>query len=429
MNPLAAELNETLAGTAAGRLLSETGRQMYFPRGIVAQTSEANQRAHRFNATVGMAFEGGEPIMLGPMRGQLSGMSPTDTVAYAPTPGLPELRTLWMEEIRRKNPSLGSTRTTLPMVTGGLTNGLFQISELFVDSGDALVMPDLFWGNYRLMAEVRRGAAIVPFPMFAGGGRFNAEGLDRALEGQRKAIVLLNFPNNPTGYTPTLEEAAEIEAVLVRRAETCDLLVVFDDAYFGLVYEDGLVEESLFARLADASDRILAVKVDGATKEDFAWGFRVGFVTIAGKGLTDRQLEALERKLMGIIRATVSNSSRVAQSIIVKALRSSGYLEEKTAKFEMLKRRYAKVREIVSSRTTGPLTPLPFNSGYFMAFSCTGLSAEQLRRSLLDEGIGTIAIGDEYLRVAFSTIDEQDLPELYAAIYAAADRLAQRGTR
>jgi aspartate/methionine/tyrosine aminotransferase len=429
MNALAAELNDTLAGTAASRLLSRTGREMYFPRGIVAQTSEANQRAHRFNATVGMAFEGGEPVMLAPMRSQLAGMGPAESVAYAPTPGVAELRTVWMDEIRRKNPSLGSTRTTLPMVTGGLTNGLFQITELFVDSGDAIVMPDLFWGNYRLMAEVRRGAQIVEFPMFTGDGRFNAGGLDQALEGRSKAIVLLNFPNNPTGYTPTLEEAADIEAVLVRRAETCDLLVVCDDAYFGLVYEDGLLEESLFARLAGASDRILAVKVDGATKEDFAWGFRVGFVTLAGKGLTDRQLDALERKLMGIIRATVSNSSRIAQSIILKALQSAGYREEKTGKFEMLKRRYATVREIVSGGSAGPLTPLPFNSGYFMAFSCTGISAEQLRRSLLDEGIGTIAIGDEYLRVAFSTIDEQDLPDLYSAIYAAADRLAQRGTR
>lgn len=430
MNALAAELNQVLDGSAAGRLLSDLGRRMYFPRGIVAQTTEANQRAHRFNATVGMAFENGEPIMLPPLADLVSTMTPTEAVAYAPTPGVPELRALWMEQIRRKNPSLGRARTTLPMVTGGLTNGLFQVSELFADAGDALVMPDLFWGNYRLMIEVRRGTQIVEFPLFTSDNRFNVEGLDRAIGRREKAIVLLNFPNNPTGYTPTLEEADAIEAVLVAKAEEgCDLLVVFDDAYFGLFYEPGLLEESLFARLAQASDRILAVKIDGATKEDFAWGFRVGFVTIAGRGLSDSQLDALERKLMGSIRATVSNSSRIAQSLLLRALKSPGYDEEKAAKRELLRRRYMIVRNTVSARGDGVLAPLPFNSGYFMAFACSGVSAEELRLALLDEGIGTIAIGEKYLRVAFSTIDEGDLPELYSAVYAAAERLAQPGTR
>lgn len=425
MNALAAELNGILEGSVAGRLLSELGRQMYFPKGIVAQTTEANQRAHRFNATVGMAFEDGAPIMLSPLRNLVAGMSPTESVAYAPTPGVAELRSLWLEQIRRKNPSMGSVPTTLPMVTGGLTNGLFQIAELFVDRGDVLVSPDLFWGNYRLMVEVRRGARIVEYPLFTDDRRFNVAGLESAIGAQRKAIVLLNFPNNPTGYSPTMEDAAGIVNVLVRKAEGgCDLLVVFDDAYFGLFYEEGLLEESLFARLASASERILAVKVDGATKEDFAWGFRVGFVTMAGKGLSKEQLNALERKLMGMIRATVSNSSRIAQSMLLRALETDGYDQEKSQKRDLLKHRYDAVRRIVSQREDGPLVPLPFNSGYFMAFECRGISAEQLRLALLDEGIGTIAIGERYLRVAYSTIDEQDLTELYAAIYAAADRLA-----
>ena len=430
MNALAAELNQVLNGSVAGRLLSDPGRRMYFPRGIVAQTTEANQRAHRFNATVGMAFEQGKPIMLSPLADLVSPLSPTQAVAYAPTPGLPELRALWMEQIRRKNPSLGSARTTLPMVTCGLTNGLFQVSELFADAGDALVMPDLFWGNYRLMIEVRRGTQIVEFPLFTADNRFNVEGLDRAIGRREKAIVLLNFPNNPTGYTPTVDEASQIEAHLVAKAEAgCDLLVVFDDAYFGLLYEPGLLAESLFARLAQASERILAVKVDGPTKEDFAWGFRVGFVTFAGKGLSDAQLDALERKLMGSIRATVSNSSRIAQSLLLAALQSPGYDAEKAAKRAMLERRYRTVRGIVAEKASDLLVPLPFNSGYFMAFACDGISAEALRLSLLDEGIGTIAIGEKYLRLAFSTIDEGDLPELYAAVYAAAEGLAQRGTR
>jgi hypothetical protein len=83
------------------------------------------------------------------------------------------------------------------------------------------------------------------------------------------------------------------------------------------------------------------------------------------------------------------------------------------------------VREIVDQRTTGKaLTPLPFNSGYFMSFRCDGISAEELRKKLLEEEeIGTISIQDTYLRVAYAGIDLENLEDLYSAIFAVADRL------
>jgi hypothetical protein len=56
-----------------------------------------------------------------------------------------------------------------------------------------------------------------------------------------------------------------------------------------------------------------------------------------------------------------------------------------------------------------------------MCFECSGYSAEALRLKLLNEqGIGTISIQDKWLRVAFSSVDEGGLDEMYAEIYAAA---------
>lgn len=431
MNPLASELNSILDQTVVGRLLSDLGRSLYFPKGIVAQTAEANKRANRFNATVGMAFSDGKPIILSGIRATVNGLSAAETVAYAPTPGVPELRSRWKAEMIRKNPSLDGVPTTEPMVTCGLTNGLLQVAEMFANPGDTVVMPEMFWGNYRLVFEVRRQAEIVTFPLYGAGGGFNVGGLAEAIRGRRKAIVLLNFPNNPTGYTPSKAEAEEIVRVLVECAEEgTDLLVAFDDAYFGLFYDDSLQTESLFAPCSTAHERLLAVKIDGATKEDFAWGFRIGFVTFAGKGIGGDQLVALERKLMGSIRATVSNSSRIAQSILLKGLGSESYDQEKTEQRAIMRRRFEKVRQIVETTDTSPLVPLPFNSGYFMSFDCAPVNAEELRLALLDIGIGTISIQDRYLRVAYSMVDERDLETLYAEIVREAKRLAdQVGTR
>ena len=96
-----------------------------------------------------------------------------------------------------------------------------------------------------------------------------------------KAIVLLNFPNNPTGFTPSVKEAEAIVQVLKDAAEGgLKLVVVLDDAYFGLFYEDS-IKESLFGLLADSHENILPVKIDGATKENYVWGLRVGFITYA----------------------------------------------------------------------------------------------------------------------------------------------------
>ena len=47
-----------------------------------------------------------------------------------------------------------------------------------------------------------------------------------------------------------------------------------------------------------------------------------------------------------------------------------------------------------------------------------------LRKALLmDKGVGTIAIDDRCLRVAFSSVDVEKLEELYDLIYAAAEKL------
>ena len=429
MNVLAAELNQDLEGTIVSRLLSEFGKRIYFPRGIVAQASEADRGAHRFNATVGIAASHGQPVMLPSLQMLLSDLTPKEAVAYAPTAGVPALRELWKKEMIEKNPSLAHARFSLPAVTSGITNGIFQAASLFVNPGDVVILPDLCWDNYQLIFEEQRGARVVHFPFFAPGSSavLNIAGLREVMQAHRGAgriTLMLNFPNNPTGYSPSFHEMDQLIEAITDLAESgTDLLVICDDAYFGLYYEPETCPESIFARLASCHDRVMAVKVDGATKEEFAWGFRIGFVTVGSRGLTDNHYAAIEKKLMGSIRSTVSSSSGLAQNLLVHVMKSASYHEEKQVEFSMLNERYRKVREIVSAYTKGndrDLEPLPFNSGYFMSFRCGRVDAEELRNALLAGGIGVISIQGNYLRVAFSGVDEESLPALFDEIFSAA---------
>jgi len=428
MNALATELNTALAGTAAEALLSGLGRRMFFPRGIVAQSAEAKKGATRANATIGIATRGGKPVFLPTIRSLVPQLDPDEIFPYAPTQGVEKLRELWKKDLVRKNPDIGDAPCSLPLVVPGLTCGISTLADLFAEKGDTLVLPDLHWDNYPLIFETRREAEVATFPFFTAGGGFNTpamkETLSRAAK-KGKAILLLNFPNNPTGYSPTVAEAqAIVDAIREVASSGARMLVILDDAYFGLYYEKGIYEQSLFARVCALHENVLAAKVDGSTKEDLTWGFRTGFLTFGGKGLTDAHYDALTRKLMGALRSTISNSSILAQSLILRSLEDPDRLSQKAEAAKILRERYLCARSILARKKSTAIEPLPFNSGYFMSFAVKRGTAETLRKALLaNSGVGTIAINDQTLRVAFSSVDVEKLEDLYEQIYAAAEKL------
>ena len=429
INPLAQELNDALKGTTPGELLSDVGTRLYFPKGIIAQSAEAKKLGKTANGTIGTTVVEGKPIMLPSIKKYVPDLTSSELVGYAPTAGNPDLRAMWKESIIRKNPLLKDKKFSLPVVVPGLTAGISYLADLFLDEIKPLVAADPSWDNYVLIAEARRNAKFVQFKMFKD-GKFNIEGLKETMQKQAESgsvRILLNFPQNPSGYSPTSGEAKQLVSIVKEIAEKgAKVMVWCDDAYFGLNYEDNIEKQSLFAYLCDLHENVLAAKIDGPTKEDFAWGFRTGFITFGCKGLSDAQYEALVKKLMAAIRSSVSCAATPSQSLILKAA-SDGKLEEEKAEFrKILERRYKLVRDFVSTHESKFIKPLPFNSGYFMSFDTMSIDAEKLRQKLLnDRGIGTISIDVKTLRVAFSSLDEEKINIVYQAIYDIADELGK----
>lgn len=429
IHALAQELNAVLDTTALGPLLSDLGKRIFFPKGIIAQSAEAKKTAYKANATTGMACVCGKAVTLEPIQKHFTFLNETETVAYAPTAGNQKLRELWKQKIIEKNPALAGKNFSLPIAVPGLTAGVSYLCDLFIDENDVLIAGDPSWDNYALIAKARRNAQFLQFPLFSGSG-FNIDAFRAVMNEESKMgkiRVLLNFPHNPSGYSPTAEEAQTICAIIKQAAQKGACVMVWcDDAYFGFNYEKETEKQSLFAFLADIHERVIAVKIDGPTKEDYVWGFRTGFLTFAGRGLTDIHYEALSKKVMGIIRSSVSCAATPSQSIILQALTEPSLEQEKQKLYKLLEKRYRKVRAFVDFKKNHPvLEPLPFNSGYFMSFHCKTVSAEILRQKLLSQyGIGTIAIDNETLRIAFSAIDENLIEDVYTAVYQASEDLA-----
>jgi aspartate/methionine/tyrosine aminotransferase len=212
-----------------------------------------------------------------------------------------------------------------------------------------------------------------------------------------------------------------------------NLIVVADDAYFGLGYDPNIHTESLFARLAGAHERILAIKVDGPTKEEFVWGFRTGMLTFGARAfLSDEALyQALEKKVAGAIRSAISNCPHVSQSILAKAMAKESIASQRQQKRSILAARADKVHEVLATPGYSDLWEVyPFNSGYFMCLRLKGSDAETYRKHLLERyGVGVIADGDHDIRVAFSAVDVEQIPDLFAQMAAAARDLLNSATK
>jgi aspartate/methionine/tyrosine aminotransferase len=424
LHPLAQAANDALARDCPVvlELLSERGKRFFFPaKGILAQGAEAKQKAKTANATVGIATENGAPMHLACIDRYYQGLTPAEIYDYAPSYGKPELRAAWSKKQRAETPSLREHPLSNPVVTNALTHGLGLVGDLFLDPGDQVLSSDLMWENYNLSWETRLGAEFNYFPFFdAKLTGFNVAGFTSALAKHRgkKLVVSLNFPNNPSGYTPTRGESEAIAAALTAEADAgTKLVVVVDDAYYGMFYDEASSTESLFGKLAGASPNLLAVKVDGATKEEFVWGLRVGFLTFGVKNGTAGAYKALEDKSAGLIRAYVSNISNPGQSIVLKALNDPEFRAQQAEKVKTLRGRAG----VTATEARRPeyadcWDVYPFNSGYFMCLRLKDADADTVRVRLLDEhGVGTIALGKTDLRVAFSCLTEAQIPNVFAA--------------
>jgi aspartate/methionine/tyrosine aminotransferase len=426
LNPQAQESNKIIQAQNAAvyEVLSPKGKAIYFPaKGILAQGAAA--KGKEINATIGTAYEDdGTPMVLPSVAGLLK-INSKDAFPYAPSEGIKPLRDKWKELIKAKNPPLDAGDISIPVVACGVTNGLSIVGYMFMEEGEDLILADLYWENYDLVFSNAFGAKLKFFNLFKN-GVFDVDSLKNTINQGKsgKKVVLLNFPNNPSGYTPLEKEGEEIIKVLKEAAEAgYKLVVILDDSYFGLVFEKGVMLESLFSRLANCHQNLLAVKVDGITKEEYAWGLRVGFITYGIKDGTRELYKALEDKTAGAVRGNISNASHASQSIFLQALNSGSHEKEKQANKQKIGERYRKMKAVLDGHPEYReyFEALPFNSGYFMCVKLKKSNPDKVWELLLSKySTGVICYSEQaLLRIAFASTPLAQIEKLFSNIYLA----------
>ena len=84
MNPIAIELNKQIEAGNPNILeaMSNVGRQLFFPKGILTQSAEAKQKAHHLNATIGIAKEKGDIMHFKYVMEHIQGIRPGSALGF-----------------------------------------------------------------------------------------------------------------------------------------------------------------------------------------------------------------------------------------------------------------------------------------------------------------------------------------------------------
>ena len=398
---------------------SKLGENIILPQDVLIQSKETAAIPGAINATIGIATSNKKAMALPSINKVITEINNSEYLPYSPTPGLPKMRELWKEKILADNPSINKDFLSLPMVTTGITQGIDIAANLFSESGDALLLPNLFWQNYAQIYTIKLGNKIYKYNQFDENNEFSITNFKETLYSikEDKISLILNFPNNPTGYTPSdveLNSLVDVISTYEKENKNKQLIIVSDDAYFGLFFEKNHKTPTLSAtyKLAE-NENCLIIKLDGITKEYYSWGLRIGFITYYTKNDELRQL--LLEKTQGFLRSTTSSPSNLSQQIALRLLDNKKALEEKEINDKIIEERYNELKQAISVEQLDSLVRiLPFNSGYFFTIKLpSNINAHEFRLKFLNEyKYGVYSIDDEHIRIAFSCLDKELIPEL-----------------
>ena len=407
--------------------LSARGRRARMPEGIRVWGERA-ARAGALDATMGVITGDDHGIASLPrIREAFAAWEPREVFPYAPVAGTAGFRDGWRRWIGMKaagdfsRPGPLEERLTRPVATAGVSGALAAVGHLVLDPGDPVLVPDRRWDGYDTTFGMVSGARVVPVRLLDGAGwDLGAwrEALLGAARERGRAVCVVNFPHNPTGYSPSEDEAEAFARLAAEAAEATGaaVVVVCDDAYEGYVYADR-PRASLFYRLVDRHPRLLPIKCDGVTKELLFWGGRLGAATTAFNRDWTEEARATaeadwESKLSALVRGMISSASTPVQTLVARVLADPAALIEARAPLvrSLAERHAVMTRALEADLARAAFRPDPFHGGLFALLNLVRGDAPEAARILLSEPkIGVVPFGGSgqdlnALRVTYATV-------------------------
>ena len=186
---------------------------------------------------------------------------------YTATPGIPELRKIIAEKLLKEN-NLKYTPEQI-IVNIGAKHSVYESMQAVLDEGDEVILPAPYWVTYPETIKLAGGIMKVVQTDAKNSYKITPAQLKKAIT-KKTAMLLINSPNNPGGFTYTPEELKAIAKVL----EGTDIMVLSDEIYEKLVYGD--TKFISFAALSDDAYK-RTITINGFSKAFAMTGWRLGY--------------------------------------------------------------------------------------------------------------------------------------------------------
>ncbi|MFO0596452.1 MAG: aminotransferase class I/II-fold pyridoxal phosphate-dependent enzyme [Myxococcaceae bacterium] len=383
---------------------------------IFALNAEATRRKQAgesiINATIGSLMnDDGTLSVLETVTKTLREVPASEWAAYAPIPGTPAFNQAVIDDTFVTQPALKAAATAVatPGGTGALRHALMN----YLQSGQALLTPNFYWGPYQTLCEEHE-RTLDTFRMFTDAGQLDVAALDAklkdTLDKQGRALIFLNDPcNNPTGYSMTQGEWRAVVEVLLKHSERPVTLLV-DMAYW--LYAGKGDPRAFLAELVPLLGKTGLLFAWSGSKSYTHYGLRVGALLACEPD--EKERNATQAALAYACRGTWSNCVRGGLVAVTKlltdpALKAACDLEREKYK-ALLQRRVEAFNKAAQPR--GLKYPR-YEGGFFVTVFHP--EAEAQAEKMRGQGVYVVPQKGA-LRVALCSAAEADVPRLVNAL-------------
>jgi aspartate aminotransferase len=220
---------------------------------------------------------------------------------YTAASGIIELRRAIAEKLKKENGLEYSPEQVIVNIGG--KHSVYEAMQAVLDPGDEVIVQTPYWVTYPETIKLAGAVSKIIQTDKSNGYKITPSQLEEAIT-DKTAMLLINSPNNPGGFTYTPEELKALAKVL----EGTKVMVISDEIYEKLIYGD--TKFVSFASLSeDAFERTLTL--NGFSKTFSMTGWRLGY--------TAGPLEAI--KAMGRLQSHMtSNAVTFGQYAAIAAL-------------------------------------------------------------------------------------------------------------
>ena len=307
-------------------------------------------------------------------------------IIYGPNKGLEPLRNAISSRISTKH-GVDYDSSDEVIVTVGGSEAIDLAIRGLIDPGDEVLVVEPCFVCYAPLVELAGGVPVSVPTRIENNFKLTVDDFrDKVTE--RTKLIIIPFPNNPTGAIMTREDLEPVAEFL----RNTDIMVLSDEIYSELTYGrkhcsiielDGMRERTIY--------------VNGFSKAYAMTGWRLGYVAAP---------EPIISQISKIHQYAIMCSPYISQNAAVEALTSCDKEIEKMADEYNIRRRY-----LVSEFNRLGLTC--FNpEGAFYVFPCiksTGLTSDEFcERLLYEEKVAVVPgnafgdCGEGYIRISYA---------------------------